>query len=67
MLLEYDSSLSGLGLRITNLRTGQHVGSGGVEFPFDLGDQSRWQNVAEFIAIVIVCVFGTSRIQGCGH
>ena len=56
ILIEYDASLWGLGLKLTDLKDGRVIGCGGVQFPFDLGDESRWQNVAEFIAIVMGCV-----------
>ncbi len=55
VLLEYDASLTGLGLRLVDLRTGKHIGSGGVRFPFAFGSNSRWQNTAEFIAVVVGC------------
>ena len=52
-LLEYDASLGGLGLCLTDLRTGKLLGVGAMRFPFDLGEESRWQNTAEFMAVVM--------------
>ena len=53
VLLEYDASLTGLGLRLTDLTTGAVIGVGGMSFPFSLNEQSRWQNTVEFIAVVM--------------
>jgi len=53
ILLEYDASLGGLGLCLTDLRTNKRIGVGAMSFPFDLGEESRWQNTAEFVAVVM--------------
>jgi len=56
VMVEFDASLSGLGLVISDLREGKLLGCGSAVFPFQLGEQSRWQNSAEFIAIVVAII-----------
>jgi hypothetical protein len=57
ILLEYDASLRGLGLFLTDLRTNKRIGVGAMSFPFNLGEESRWQNTAEFVAVVMGVVW----------
>jgi hypothetical protein len=56
VMVEFDASLSGFGLVISDMREGRLLGCGSALFPFHLGEQSRWQNSAEFIAIVIAII-----------
>jgi len=54
--IEYDASLTGIGLYLSNVSNGQHVhdiGCGRLRFPFNLKSDSSFQNVCEFIAVVI--------------
>ncbi len=55
LLIEFDASLEGIGLVITDLRAGKMVGLDGVTFPFSLGGLSRFQNSSEFIAVTVGC------------
>lgn len=56
VLVEFDASLEGVGLVITDLRTGETVGLDGVVFPYSLHGQSRFQNSSEFVAVTLGCV-----------
>lgn len=56
ILLEFDSSLWGMGLSITCLDSGRRLGVCAFQFPFDLDQQSKWQNVVEFLAVVMGCL-----------
>jgi len=55
ILVEFDASLSGVGLILSDLRDGRPIGCGSTQFPFHL-DESKWQNSAEFIAVVIAII-----------
>jgi hypothetical protein len=56
IMFEYDASLKGLGLSITCLRTQRRLGVCSFQFPFNLGEESKWQNVVEFMAVVMGCL-----------
>lgn len=48
----FDASLTGIGVGITCLTSGQLVLVTSFNFPFDLDSNSRYQNTVEFIAVV---------------
>jgi hypothetical protein len=56
IMFEYDSSLKGLGLSVTCLKTQRRLGVCRFTFPFNLGEESKWQNVVEFMAVVMGCL-----------
>ena len=56
-LVEMDSSLTGLGVSISQVEPPEVLGVGNFDFPFDLGMQSKWQNVAEFLSIVMAYIW----------
>ena len=67
-LLEYDASLSGIGIIIYALDTRaqwvEHIVSR-ADFPFDLGQDSSYQNTAEFTAIVMgVALLANTGVVG---
>ena len=55
--VEYDASLEGIGVGVGNILDGDEKRTmfciGGTTFPFDLNHESRHQNTAEFIAVVV--------------
>jgi len=58
--VEYDASLSGIGVILRDLReydagnpTSGIIGVTGVRFPFDLGQDSKYQNTCEYIGATI--------------
>jgi hypothetical protein len=54
--IEYDASLTGIGLYLSSVSNGQlvrDIGYGRLRFPFALKSDSSFQNVCEFIAVVI--------------
>jgi hypothetical protein len=57
--IEYDAAVGdGIGISLRNLRvTGDNlIGIGRVSFPYNLGNNPMYQNLAEFTAVVIGCV-----------
>ena len=66
ILVEFDASLSGVGLIFTDLRNNQPIGCGSAQFPFHL-NESRWQNSAEFMAVVVAIIcLAQMGISGVG-
>jgi len=55
VLVEFDASLSGVGVVLSDLRDNRLLGCGGVSFPFHL-EESKWQNTAEFVAIIVAII-----------
>jgi hypothetical protein len=56
LCIEYDASLTGVGVYISVISNGELVnviGYGSLQFPFNLQKDSSNQNVCEFIAIVV--------------
>ena len=56
LCIEYDASLTGVGVYLSTLSDGSHgldIGYGSLRFPFDLKQDPSNQNVCEFIAVVI--------------
>jgi hypothetical protein len=56
-LIWYDSSLTGVGVSVYLLSGGvkNRIAVIQMKFPFDLEEQAKFQNVAEFIAVVVGC------------
>jgi hypothetical protein len=69
VMLQYDASLHGIGFLLHDITssTPRLLAVAGLIFPFDLGQQSRYQNAAEFIA-VLVGLMSLIRLgyRGCG-
>lgn len=51
--IQFDSSLQGMGLLLTDDLSGGFMGGGRAAFPFELGGDSSHQNTCEFIAVVL--------------
>lgn len=51
--ISFDASLKGIGVGITDITSGELISIASYEFPFDLHEQSKYQNTVEFIAVVI--------------
>jgi hypothetical protein len=56
--IRFDASLTGLGVSVWEVAGEEErlVGVTGLSFPFDLQGDSRFQNTAEFAAVVVGCV-----------
>jgi hypothetical protein len=61
--LLFDSSLTGMGVLVTDDTSGYLMGGGRADFPFHLKEDSSHQNTCEFIAIVpgVVAIARTGR------
>ncbi len=54
--VQFDASLTGLGILLTDDASGGLMGGGRADFPFDLLKDSSYQNSCEFIAVTLAVV-----------